>query len=113
MKFEINDFEGNIDILLANLIVENAEMFSNPVPNNITSLNSIGGIHITKVKKGQTFEDTIDGTFTIIVEGIARVALNTNAKFWLKIESDGFGVLDRISESGETLHRTFLDVHFD
>lgn len=30
-------------MLLANLIVENAEMFSDPVSNNITALNSIGG----------------------------------------------------------------------
>lgn len=43
MKFEINDFEGNIDMLLANLIVENAETFSDTVSNNITALNSIGG----------------------------------------------------------------------
>ncbi len=113
MKFEINEFENNIDILLANLIVEKANMFRNPVSNSITVLNSIGGIHIKKVSKGQTFEDMIDGGFTAIVEGIARVALNQEPRFWLKIESDGFGVLDRVSESGVTLHRTFLDVHFD
>lgn len=26
---------------------------------------------------------------------------------------EGFAVLERVSESGTTLHRTFLDVHFD
>lgn len=113
MKFEINEFQNNIDILLANLIVEKADMFINPVPNSITVLNSIGGIHIKKVNKGQTFEDMIDGGFTVIVEGIAHVAVNLEPSFWLKIESEGFAVLERVSESGTTLHRTFLDVHFD
>ena len=106
----INNFDNNNKLLLlTNLVIANGNLFETPEISDKYP-ERVGDVQITSVRKGQTFEDSIDGECTTVVEGKALVALNMCEAFRLVLCTDGFAQLVHFNRVPPVLGREAQEV---